>query len=126
MLRKEKLLRWLRIGCEQAARSQDSETKCPSHDSQELPLLGLGILCLILIAVMITLVIKNRGIRHELKKRDLERGAGKLRKNPRLYGSSEITTGIKSKGSGSASKTVGSKESGSKDKSLEERVHSKE
>ncbi|KAK5977540.1 hypothetical protein GCK32_017486 [Trichostrongylus colubriformis] len=81
-----------------------------------LPLIGLSIFCLILIVVIIALVMNNRGMQHELRKRDLERGAGTLRKGPKSSSSSEVPTGSKSKEGVSADKTVGSKESGSTEK----------
>ncbi|KAK5986043.1 hypothetical protein GCK32_006595, partial [Trichostrongylus colubriformis] len=102
-----------------AAQWQECEEKCSSCGRQELSLVGLGILCLILIAIIIVLVIKNRGMQHKLKKRDLERGARTTSKDLKSSGSSEnksAPTGIKSAGSGSADRTVGSKESGSKEK----------
>ncbi|KAK5986040.1 hypothetical protein GCK32_006592 [Trichostrongylus colubriformis] len=101
-----------------AEKSQDTEEKCPSCESQGLPLIGLGILCLILIAVIIVLVMKIRGMQHE-KKAGPEGGAGTTPKGPKSSGSSEVksaSTGIKSAGSSTTDKTVGSKESGSTEK----------
>ncbi|KAK5966699.1 hypothetical protein GCK32_008994 [Trichostrongylus colubriformis] len=90
-----------------AAQWQECEEKCSSCGRQErkqcsdhvvtlfftfkprLSLVGLGILCLILIAIIIVLVIKNRGMQHKLKKRDLERGARTTSKDLKSPGSSE-------------------------------------
>ncbi|KAK5986041.1 hypothetical protein GCK32_006593 [Trichostrongylus colubriformis] len=89
----------------------------PTDYHRMLPMVGLGVLCLILIAVIIALVMRIRGMQKE--KADLEGGARTIMKDPKSSGPSEVksaSTGIKSAGSGSTDKTAGSKESGSTEK----------